>query len=848
MIDFSKLDSDTPEARPLNPEEIFKELPKPHGVNDLFSGQAEIIREYFSRKDEKDLIVKLNTGGGKTLVGLLIAQSVTNRVSEPALYLVENKQLASQVHATATGFGIRAALYENASSIDADFLNGEKILIGTYKALFNGKTCFGLEGSCKPINLGCLILDDAHASIQTIRDSFSLRISAEDFTAEYKEIALQFRDSFMAIDKASTFDDFLEGKGSSGIQVLEVPFWDWVKKSEAVREAVSELHARIVGEGAVSNSATSIMFAWPLVKDYFKYSRMLLSQNGITITPYLPLLNLFPSFASAGQRIYMSATFADDSALIETFGLAENVIRNPLVSGSLAGNGNRLILMYEEGYGDKEQLSHLLKEVVNSKKGAVVLTPSNSMANSWAFSGVEVVLGNSVNQAIDALRDEDFCCPIVLSNRYNGIDLPDDSCRILVIDGLPMGFDDFTKNQETILQGCSIIERNTAERIEQGMGRGVRGSSDYCAVIIVNHELQEWLKTRSHLKYFTNPTHAQFEIGMAINAGIDGHESFAEAVWQVVDGDAEFQKYVSRRTAQIVVKLGEEDTNKDNIAFAEVERRAFDSWIDGDNAKACSKIRAYGENATVDSRLRGFLYQMMAHIMLVASNDSESAMWQRRAHACNRQLPKAAFEPEPSNEWGLQACAAVEQIREVKNHDALNRIIDSWQVNLDPSAAAGKFEEALKEVGLFLGFESQRFDKNGKGPDNVWLLTGHEALVIEAKSMRKGNSVFGKDQYGQLLIGKEWFDEKYPLCSCVLVSIHPTSYCTANSHAHNARVLTLEGIREIASELAELMHEIYDSPLSKSDLIDRCVSLLVSSNLTFEGIKNSRLTSFIVKD
>jgi replicative superfamily II helicase len=43
------------------------------------------------------VVVKLHTGGGKTLVALLIAQSVMNETGEPVLYLAPTKQLVEQV-------------------------------------------------------------------------------------------------------------------------------------------------------------------------------------------------------------------------------------------------------------------------------------------------------------------------------------------------------------------------------------------------------------------------------------------------------------------------------------------------------------------------------------------------------------------------------------------------------------------------------------------------------------------------------------------------------------------------------------------------------------------------------
>ena len=73
----------------------------------------------------------------------------------------------------------------------------------------------------------------------------------------------------------------------------------------------------------------------------------------------------------------------------------------------------------------------------------------------------------------------------VFINQYNGIDLPGDACRIVVIDGLPKSQSAY----DSLLAWSEVdSDRLTAEKIqkiEQGMGRGVRSSGDYCAILLM---------------------------------------------------------------------------------------------------------------------------------------------------------------------------------------------------------------------------------------------------------------------------------------------------------------------------------------------------------------------------
>jgi hypothetical protein len=53
------------------------------------------------------------------------------------------------------------------------------------------------------------------------------------------------------------------------------------------------------------------------------------SGRAFTITPVLPLVDMFPTFSEAPRRIYMSATIADDSEIVRTFDTNAEAAENP---------------------------------------------------------------------------------------------------------------------------------------------------------------------------------------------------------------------------------------------------------------------------------------------------------------------------------------------------------------------------------------------------------------------------------------------------------------------------------------------------------------------------------------
>src|SRR5260221_14701435 len=112
MVDFRKLRSTKVQPPATDPLEIFRRLPKPPEIADLYTSQAEVLRAWYDRQDERDLVIKLHTGGGKTLVGLLIAQSIMNKTHAPVLYLSPTTQLVEQIAEKAKSYSIPVVVYE----------------------------------------------------------------------------------------------------------------------------------------------------------------------------------------------------------------------------------------------------------------------------------------------------------------------------------------------------------------------------------------------------------------------------------------------------------------------------------------------------------------------------------------------------------------------------------------------------------------------------------------------------------------------------------------------------------------------------------------------------------------
>ena len=203
MVDFKKLRESKIQPTVIEPVEIFRRLPKPIGINDLYVSQAQVLEEWYERRNrDRDIVIKLNTGGGKTLVGLLIAQSILNEHHEPVIYLSPTVQLVKQTVQKAVEYSIPAVAYEKGKDLPDEFLAGKSVLVCSYEALFNAASKkFGVRGISVPISVGAILLDDAHVAFSRVRESFTLRIDSKKSADLYNHLTKRGFEKFLAIKK-----------------------------------------------------------------------------------------------------------------------------------------------------------------------------------------------------------------------------------------------------------------------------------------------------------------------------------------------------------------------------------------------------------------------------------------------------------------------------------------------------------------------------------------------------------------------------------------------------------------------------------------------------------------------
>ena len=806
MPDFQRLRAERTSPRSAHPRDIFNRLVKPPYIRDLLPGQVEVLETWWNNRSQRDVIIKQNTGGGKTLVGILIAEStMAENPGSSVLYLCPNKHLVTQTIEKASELGIRAERYEQGGTFPGRFRRGEAMLVASYAALFNGHSRFGVTGGNKYENITAIILDDAHVELAALRDSFTINVSGSTNKEEYNRLISLLAPTFKGTRREGTLADILEGKEYS---TLEVPYWEWTTLAEPI--------------ATILRSVDNI--AWPFLRDDLSSCHCFIGRNNVSIVPIFPTVDSLPSFANAPRRVFMSATLADDTALAATFGLPPAVINEAITSKSLASIGERMILIpgFHNNLADgdiRTAIADLADELSAKNLGVVILVPSTLALEKW---NTDIIRRpgkpDKAETSIGDLQSGFDRTPLALANRYDGIDLAGDACRLLIMDGLPQGRNAYESYRASILLDSGESTASMAQRIEQGLGRGSRGGGDWCAVVVLGDDLVEWISKKANWRYMTASTRAQIGIGEKTSRELTTCEILIDAIKQCITRD---QGWVEFHQEQLVDGMEAERVTLASDSPMILERKAFECYRKGNPSKAIRILEEAGHPDSSYSKSYKAWFLQMAGRYAWSSNDKNRAIeLQRSAFSLNRNL----LYPQNSGATytALSGPLADQSHGILSTLDLYNRPIayiqkltNSLKPLSGPNASSRQYEAALAELGEALGFVSERPDSGPRprnGPDVLWLAPNLEAFVIEAKSGKRSAGHLTRDDHGQLLQSVEWFRVNYPDWAHDRVVVLPNAVATDSVVLGDTKAWNSIAIHSIVDDLIGAIREIIQLP------------------------------------
>ncbi|WP_409161150.1 DEAD/DEAH box helicase [Pectobacterium sp. B2J-2] len=760
MIDFTKKLKNKELPKRINPIEIYEALDRRSETGPLRPSQKKILNDWYeNRRSARDNIIKLHTGEGKTLIGLLILQSKINETNESCIYVCPNIYLAKQVVRDAEKFGIPYCIIDKTKKIPDDFLAGKKILITYVQKLFNGKTAFGL--GAKSIIVNSIILDDSQACIDSIKNSFTIKVDKE--SSLYKSILSLFADELKGQGEGS----YLEIESGVGYNtVLQIPYWAWIDKKDLVAKEILNCQ-----------EDKRIFFIWPLIKDNINNCQAFISGEYLEISPIISLIDSFGTFSKANHRFLMSATTQDDSFFIKGLGFDINAVSEPLINKDLVWSGEKMILipsLIDETLDREKIINWLLKSYDKRTFGQVCLTPSFSNEKQFEKIGALVSKTETIYDDVEKLKLGYYSQVIVFANRYDGIDLPDNSCRVLIIDSKPYSETLTDRYEEECRPSSDIINIKTAQKVEQGLGRSVRGEKDYSIIVITGGDLVQFIKSPLTMKYFSPQTRMQIEIGSQIvdfakdEIGSDTNigKLLVDIMNKSLQRDEGWKEYYTESMNAIVI--GDSDNHVHKLICREYEAEKY--FAEGEFDKACNVIQDICDNYINDETEKGWYLQLQARYKYLVSK-VESNKIQKSAFKKNKNLLKPRDGVVYRKITGINS-SRTKRIKDwIQQHEDFASMmisVDGILQNLFFGVRSEKFEEAIHNLGLSIGFVCQRPDKEiKKGPDNLWGGVDEQYFLIECKNeVEEDRKEINKHEAGQMNSHCAWFKEEYGEAKC----------------------------------------------------------------------------------
>lgn len=793
MANFKKYIKQDITNKIIEPNKIFASLSQKQ-YQYLRAPQTDVLEKWFEQRDENATVIKMNTGSGKTLAGLLILESCLRENKGPCIYVVPDKYLVEQVKNEADALGINTT-----TAIQSiEFETSKKILICNVYQLFNGQSKFGIGKA--EIEIGSVVIDDAHACIDIINKQFTITINQEDNKNLYNQIFRLFINDIRNQSQSLATKLELNEPNTIGL----VPFWNWQDKHQEAFKFI------------VENGDDNLKkFNLKLIERNFELCRCVVSPSRIEITPYVIPIQEFVSFENAKRKIFMTATLVDDSILSTHFNISEEYLNKPITPKMVNDIGERLIFAPHRIDSDMtmKDIQKMLQKLANDLKCNIsIISPSFQRSEIWKHMATNVTNKDNITECVKELKDKNSKgTTVVFTNRYDGIDLPNDACRILVIDGLPNAQTLIDQLNEGYLQGDDDkILNQKIQKIEQGMGRGIRSNSDYCIVLLLGYDLARI--TAKHKDKFSEATKQQFELSEEVMEDCKNIEDIQTTIVQVLQRDKNWIQAHNDRILNIEFKV-----NSLNIFSIEL-RKAYNFAINKNYKAAQEILENYINKLPQDNKIFiGYTKQILAEYTNFIDRNKAQEILKSACNLNNQILkPINGIEYSKISQQKSQVDNITNYISDFTNtNDLIIEVEEILSHLVFAKDTYDKFEDSIKRIGALLGFYSQRPDKEYKcGPDNFWVVD-NRYFIIECKNGSVTDTI-SKSDIEQITSSVSWFNQTYHIEDKNVfypILIHPSNKISQDAFSNEKiRVITDAKLQKFKKNIIEFFKIIKDRP------------------------------------
>ncbi|WP_413115327.1 DEAD/DEAH box helicase [Streptomyces sp. CY1] len=798
---------------PADPEQLYRQLALVNdGPANLWLHQGDVLRSWHAdHLKTPDVAIELPTGAGKTLVGGLIGEYRRRAHGERVVYLCPTRQLAKQTAEKLTQYGIPNVLLTgrvrtwNAAD-RSRYTSANAIAVSVYSHVFNANPALD--------DAQLLLLDDAHAAEGYVAGPWSLEVSRDEQSA-YRDVLSALADALDPLVLARLRADAPDGQYRNSV---------YLASPVGVAAQAGHLEEALSTAAAAGKISDEAGYALRLLRGHLGQCMIYLSYRRLLIRPLIAPTLFHAPFNDPARRVYMSATLGAGGELERVFG-RRGITRIPIPKGwEKQGTGRRLFCfpqLTSDLSAAPAKVGPWVADVIARHGRAVVLTPDTRAANSFTRNripdGYEVLGAEDVEDDLKVFTQEPAAA-LVLNNRYDGIDLPDDDCRLVVLAGLPARGD----LQERFLHGSlgavEVLQERIRARIMQGSGRATRNARDYAAVLLLDDDLVSYVTRRDVQEAMHPEIHAELDFGYTNSIGatstemLDNLKVFLahDQEWRDVDQDiVEARDHYERADAPGAAEL--QRSVRDEVA-------AWDAIWQSEWQRALDLIRKVldalrgGRAPQRYAALWNYLASCIAQRLAEQTGDTAlhaaAAKFYNDARNAGRGTTWLSHLAAPVEKATAPALPAVDPLDEQAMHGVLTHAVRlarpavfDTEVHRARAALADTprkpYEAALVLLGQLAGAQVSEGDgNNDAAPDATWIFGTTLWVTWEAKSEAEPAGELGAGDVRQagshLRFAAARRGQAVPGDSPAFLltpqeRIHPSAHAVAESHLYLVR-------------------------------------------------------------
>ncbi len=503
-------------------------------------------------------------------------------------------------------------------------------------------------------------------------------------------------------------------------------------------------------------ASEDVRFAWKLIRNKVNSCLFLISPYEITVRPMVPPTQTHRPFAATKQRIYMSATLGGESDLQRAYGIEKLIT----IRAQSPQWGRRYVFI-PGLYTDETTSIRIVSNVWDRLKTrrAVLLAPSERVASrKFAEMAQQVtakpkrMVASDIKDSLDAFTGSTDVI-LALGGRYDGLDLPDEHCRLLILAESPAAINPLERHLSERWKMGPVLRRRERTRLIQGMGRCTRNATDFAAIVWLGQSLVNAATSLSLIEGMPGELAAEIAWGKEQSqlAGKDP-EQLVDMIVELID-DANYRNDANAGIGGVEAKEPKKLAKEYEEAGANEVHFARAMW-DENFVRALEIARSIADQLN-SSELSGyrawwmFLGAVAARLMGEPSAEKDCL---RRGARCgvnsgwlNQLLQQRSKSPtfessadlEPNAEWlwdSLTAWGWAGPTFDKKLIEMISRLGQSEHKS---------YAQGLELLGMCFGAQATRTTEQG-APDVAWSFATGLHIGFEAKTEKKKNAKLSK--------------------------------------------------------------------------------------------------------